>query len=98
MAMFHGHSLCPLMIPMLFSYFLIGIPNRMAPLLVDVCGALGGFVAASDVVNGLLGGAGAATTTGIGAAGDGAPAGAAGGAGAGAVVGGWCCCWWCRGF
>ena len=55
MAVFHGHSLCPLMIPMLFSYFLIGIPNRMAPLPVDLLGAQGGFVATSDVVNGLLG-------------------------------------------
>ena len=43
------------MILMLFSYFLIGIPNRMAPLLVDVLGAQGVFVSASDVVNGLLG-------------------------------------------
>ena len=40
---------------MLFFYFLIGIPNRMAPLPVDVLGAQGGFVAALDVVNGLLG-------------------------------------------
>ena len=55
MGVSHGHSLCLIMILMLFSYFLIGIPNRMASLPVDVLGAQGGFVVASDVVNGLLG-------------------------------------------
>jgi hypothetical protein len=40
------------MILMLFFYFLIGIPNRMASLPVNVLGAQGGFVAASDIVNG----------------------------------------------
>jgi hypothetical protein len=87
------------MILMLFSYFLIGIPNRMAPLPVDVLGAHDGFVATSDVVNGLLGGAIAAAVganatavAGIGVAGatgDGAPAApaSAGGAAAGGVGG-----------